>query len=297
MNARQQHLVRLAVLVGIILFGVSGYVWWTKIYTNPERIFWSTAANNLATTGVTREVKDENNTTSGSEQITQLQLGGRTIAATNKTLDGGDGNVVKTQTLITPQKTYTRITDIQTSDKAVSKQQLALVIDVWAKSDTAPEGQVSQSFLVAASGTLPSLPIANLPAKQRNEILHDMKTNKVYSVDFAKSKVQEQHGRQVRVYDVTINVEPLVAMLKKLGTMTGTKEYADADPSKYRDQKISGLQFTIDTKARQIANVYDTNNKFREIYSSYGIALAAQLPTQTVTEAELQSRFAGLGSQ
>lgn len=281
-------------LVGLILFGMSGYVWWTKIYTNPERIFWGAAANNLATTGVTRSTENEA-AAGATPQITQLQLGGRNIAITNKALNDGAGNEIKTQTIITPQQTYTRITDIKTNNKAITKQQRALVLDVWAKSET-PHAAVSQAFVVAASGALPSLPVANLAAQQRDEILQDMKSNKAYVVDFAKAKKETYNGRQVRVYDVTINIESFVAMLKKLGGMTGTKEYQDVEPRKYHGQTIEGIRFAIDTKSRQLVYVYDSNNKFRETYSSYGVAVMAGLPTQTIPESELQSRFTQLGS-
>lgn len=295
MNSRQQHLVRLAVLIGLILFGMSGYVWWTKIYTNPERIFWSAAANNLATTGVTRSIKDEGNTSTAAPQITQLQLGGNNIAITDKAINDGGGNEVSTQTVMTPQQTYTRITGIKTSDKSITEQKLALVVNVWAKSEVAA-GQISQPFVVAASGALPSLPVANLSPQQRSEILSDMKTNKVYTVDFAAAKTETHNGRQVRVYDITINVEPFVTVLKKLGTMTGTKEYQNVEPRKYQGQTITGMRFAVDSKSRQLAYVYDSNNKFRETYSSYGVAVNFALPTQTVPESELQSRFTQLGA-
>ena len=202
MISRQQQLTRLAFLTGAILFIVSACLWWTKIYTNPERVFWSTLTNNLSTTSVTREILEESSP--DVIQYVRMQLGGNNLAQTQATV-ASDGNVQASQTISTPKKDYIRYTELVTTQKTNDGKTIDLsgVENIWAVDDSESAGDKSQLFSQVFFGS--PLPVANLTAKQRATIMTQLKKDTVLNVDFSKVKKVKIDGQQVFQYEVIIH--------------------------------------------------------------------------------------------
>src|SRR3989338_10533698 len=61
-------------IIGAILLAIAGFFWWTNVFNNPENVFFGMLDNSLATSSVTRQVKEES--AGGSvERFTRLQTG------------------------------------------------------------------------------------------------------------------------------------------------------------------------------------------------------------------------------
>lgn len=285
----RQKLIRLCVLVALILLVASGIVWWTKVYTSPQNIFWGALDSNLTTSSVTRQVVDNNS----NGQTVQMQMGSRNIAHTVSALSDNQGNTVKSETLVTPSTSYFRITDYQRVGSSISSRDKAKIIGVWAKDNGSGDSKVtvSNNFSTSFAPKLPSLPIANLSSQDRRQLVNYAKVNKVFIVDFSKSELTRKNDRTQRVYTVKFNVEKFIQFLKLLGQKTGLNDYEGVDTSQYKGLASPVMKVTIDESSRHVVSVKDVQGGLEETYSSYDVPVAASLPSQPITANELDQRL------
>src|SRR6185436_20139272 len=85
---------------GAILLIVAVFVWCFKISMDPERVFWATIENSLATRGITVQSEQETNGTK-AEQLIRYSFGAQNLAHTETTLTQGP-TIVKNETSATP---------------------------------------------------------------------------------------------------------------------------------------------------------------------------------------------------
>ena len=296
MISGQQKLIRLCVTLGSILIIIGAYVWWTKIYTNAENIFWGAFANNLATSSVTRTISDgPENSDAANTQAMQLQLGGNNVVYSTRKNADGLGNSVTTESITTPTESFIRLTNIRAAQHQIDASKLSSVVNVWAKDDTPLQQGIKQDFLTGYAGNLPSLPIANLDSKTRGEIVAYAKEHKAFSVDFKDVKATKQDGRSARTYTVKINPEGYVGLLKLVSQKVGTNHLADVDPVAYRNQEPLTEEITIDTLSRRVLTVKDSAGGYSETYSAYGVPVTTAVPSKgVITTSELQNRLGQL---
>lgn len=288
MNQSLQKLVRVSVLLGVILFAVSGYIWWNQIVTNPSRVFWNTLDKNLSTNSVVRSIEFEQQG-SASKNVTAVSLLGEANAQTVNAITDMYKNSVTTETILTPNATYTRILDVD-SEAEIAQSKLSGLFASWAKEDLT--GDVASADLIAAiAGNVPSFPVAQLSKEQRSKIMTYVRDNKVFEFNQNEIKKTTKDGRKVYEYTVTIHPESYIAMMKLIGEMTGINEHESIDPSLYKDQAPVTETISIDVMSRRVLSVVDGSG-VTEKYSSYGTIRAMDLPKDTITFEELQQRFA-----
>lgn len=293
MTKGQQQLIRIFFLVGAILFIVSGYVWWTKIYINPERVFWATLANNLATTSVTKQIIDESSP--GVQQHLKMQLGGTSLVETTARAEQ-NGEIQESQTISSPTTDYIRFTEFVTSqtDSSGKKLDLSNIVNVWAESKN--ETTSSQQFSRVIFDGL--LPVANLTASQRATIMKDLRSTEVLDVDFSKVEKNTKNGKTMYTYTVTKEAQGYIEMLKKLGVYVGLADLDAVNSAQYADAPGTVIKVTIDAYARQLAEVTVEGGAFSEVYSSYGIPISQGVPIKNIVSIdELRNRFNKLAEQ
>src|ERR1700733_675529 len=103
-------------IAGAVLLLVGAWVWWAKVSTNPQRVFWGTVSQSLATKSVTVEAK-QNSGGQSLDQLVQYSLGPNSISHTLSTLKQS-GTTVVDELVGTPAADYTRYVSVQTDQKS-----------------------------------------------------------------------------------------------------------------------------------------------------------------------------------
>lgn len=286
----------LVITAGIIILAIGGWLWWQNIYSTPQRVFWATINNNLATTGITKHVppsgQDSGTTT---DQYTRLSFGAQNMVRSVNILTQDNGtskSTVKTETIGTPDSDFARYLSIQTDQKNAEGKPLDFtkIQGIWGKSADAALGQ-SASASYFRQAVLGLVPFAYLDSATRSEVLTYMQTNSVYKIDFSKTQKTNQNGKSVYIYTVNIMPKAYASFLVELNKKLGLGTLDGIDPSSYDSTPPIKTQFTIDKNARQLASVKYSSNSQEEDYSGYGLNTPFALPTQTIPITELQNRI------
>ncbi|MDB5163858.1 MAG: hypothetical protein JWS12_476, partial [Candidatus Saccharibacteria bacterium] len=144
-------------IFGLVILLVSGWFWWTKVYTSPRNVFLGMLSSSLSTPSVTRHLTEK---ASGStqNQYTQINFGGQTfvhVLNTNQQVgQTGQNNSIKTETIGTLRQDFARYVAIESSQKNQAGKPLnyASVQQVWGKSEVAKNGQATSTrFLEQAT--------------------------------------------------------------------------------------------------------------------------------------------------
>lgn len=290
-------IAQILVVTGVILFGFSGWQWWSRVYSNPERVFTEMLENSLATPSVTRHIVQKGQ--AGSiDQLTQLNLGQQNFARTITTVKQGTQSgesAVTTESIGVPKVDFTRYIGVDTKEKKADGQPLdfSTVLGLWAKTDASPDVQKAELryFTEALMGIIP---IANLPSKQRQELLNIMKDQKVFDVDYSQVQRGREHGRPIIGYQVVIKPESYVPMLRTFAASLGLDAIRGLEQSNFDKVQPLRVQMGVDVLSRQLTHVSYLDNGRQETYSGYGLKSSLQLPTQTVSVEELQGKLKAL---
>jgi len=277
-------------IIGAILLAIAGFFWWTNVFNNPENVFFGMLDNSLATSSVTRQVKEES--AGGSvERFTRLQTGITNAAETLEITKQGQATVTK-ETVGTPDTDYARYAKIETNQTTESGQpaDFSSVEGAWGKSTEEQSAQV-QYFNQAFLGTVP---FASMNGNDRRELIQFMRDNNVYKVSYADVEKTTENGRKVYVYKVGINPTTYFEMLQQFVKKLGLPEIAGLDPSQYAGVADLETEFKIDKNSRQLVEIKYLGTGQQEFYSDHGLNGQIQIPEQTIPITELQTRIQNL---
>lgn len=292
--SQQRNIYRWLYGVGAVLLVLTVVLWWTKTSIDPQRVFWDTVTNSLGTSGVTMTVTSDSGGTK-DEQVIQYSLGSTNKLHEYRTTSQGN-NVVKTEWIGTPTKTYTRYTDVQSSDR----DNLKSVMNVWADSSSAQNGaqllsQVGLGFALPL-GAVP-IPIGTVSNSDRADILHQMHTRSLYQVQYNAAKKEHKDGRLLYTYDVAIQPALYLSIMKNFATAVGSKDLDSVDPSQYGNSQLIKLKLTIDAHAKQLVKVVNEEQSYSETYSGHGIPVTVDVPQHPISLSELQKRLSAAHAQ
>ena len=290
---KKKMLIGIYAVGGVLLVGAA-CLWCVKVSMNPERVFWNTIAQGLATPGVT--IKAEQ-TTSGRtlQQIVQYSLGGSNMSHLLATLRQGD-TIIRNEMIGTPKADYTRYLSIKTDQKKADGGAIdfSSVLGVWARSDTSTQ-LFSQSVLGTA---LPlggmGVPIGNLNPKARADLVRQIRDDKAYAVSFGSVAKKHTNGRTIYTYDVRIEPAAYVALMKRFAQSVGLHDLDQLDPAQYRGQEPVSLKLDIDARAKQVVALTLPDVGYTQTYSGYGLSVQQALPKHTVTGSRLQELLTNL---
>jgi hypothetical protein len=289
-------------VAGVLLLLVSGYLWWSRIYLDPQRVFWSMVDNSLSTKGVTTELNQESQGSS-LKQIVQMELGTTNMAHSLTTLAQGNTEV-KTEIIGTSEADYTRYRSIKTDQKNSQGKPLdvAKVEGIWARSDDVKqtETQSSGHQLFAQSvlgiglpvGSVP-VPIGEVTSGQREDLLRNMKNEGLYTISFKDVKKERKDGRLLYTYDAKIQTILYVRIMKEFARDLGLHELDAVDPNTYQAAQPLQVTLTVDAYSRQLVAV-ENGQGYTQTYSGYGLPLKAKVPASYITSKELQDRLGSL---
>lgn len=290
-------------VAGLLLLIVSGYLWWSRVYLAPERVFWTMLSNSLSTQGVTVETA-QSSAQSSIKQLVQVQTGTINRAHSLTTLKQGKTEV-KTEIIGTKDADYTRYRSIKTDQKNAEGKPLNVskVLNVWSKSDnsqqqseTTPSGH--QLFAQAVLGvglpvgSLP-VPIAELSPSQRDSLMRLIRSQEVYQTSFQKIAKERKHGRLLYTYDTKVQTILYVRLMKEFAKDLGLHELDAVDPNNYQTAQPLQIKLTVDAYSRQLVAV-DAGQGYRQTYEGYGLPLSVDIPQKTISSKELQLRLTQL---
>lgn len=288
-------------VAGAVILLVSGYLWWSKVYLNPQRVFWSTVNNSLSTKGVTTEL-DQSAQGSSLKQIVQMELGTTNMAHSLTTLNQGNTEV-KTEIIGTSEADYTRYRSIKTDQKNAEGKSLDVskVVGVWSKSDDTQQTETQSSghqlFAQAVLGIgLPvgsvPMPIGEVSPGQREDLVREMKSENMYTIS-KDVKKERKAGRLLYTYDVKIQTILYVRLMKEFARDLGLHELDAVDPNTYQSAQPISVKLTVDAYSHQLVSV-DSGQGYTQTYSGYGLPLKASIPKNPISTQELQKRLGAL---
>jgi hypothetical protein len=282
-------------LGGALLLIVAAWLWWARISTDPERVFWSTIEQSLTTRGVT-VVAEQGNGGSSVRQIMQYSIGGTNFSH-NLTDLNQQGTKVRSEIIGTPPLDYTRYVSIKTDQKKADGSDLdfSKLVGEWTKGGEG-SGQVFAQSVIGSSLPLGGMgvPVANVPPKARAELIRQMHDDMVYQASFNKVKKERVSGRLLYTYDVALQPVAYVALMKEFAKAVGLRGLEQLDPKAYEGQPSFKLRMVVDARAHHIVRLISPENGYEQTYTAYDIPARPELPNKTITSEELQKRFSDL---
>jgi hypothetical protein len=276
-------------LLSIILLGGAGYVWYKNILTDSDRVFYGMLSKSLQTDSVSRTVTQ----TSSLRNVTQtynLTYRPTPIAESETTIEqvgeNRETNSVTTRSIGTKDVDYVQYTDIQITN-VTGKPETKEILGQWAKRDKNTETGEAPQLLSEALFMF--VPFGNLASEKREELVSKMRENKSYS--FKEGKLEMSGLRPVMTYEVAIKPKALVEVLGAYVQETGIGDASQLDPASYEQAENVHVRITVDLLSRHLKEMTFIGDTRKETYSSYGVKRDIQLPKDTISISDLQTRL------
>lgn len=285
----QKNLVVLFAALGLIFFSAAAWGWWSNIYTSPERVFMAMLENNLRTTGVSRQV-EETSASQSFDQTFRLVTGAEGVVHDQTVLEQkGEGSVrVVTETIGTAEADYIRYTgvdaDLQRDDG--SDIDFSDILNIWGEKEPELYNQAALNILPFSGNLSGVVPFANLSQSNRSQLMDIIRGHEVYEVQYGGVERVRENGRQAYRYQVSVNPEAYMTMLKQFGETANIPQLAQIDPANYRDTSPIELFATVDLLSRRLIKAQDEQGELR--FGSYGIRRIPAVPRETIPVQELQ---------
>ncbi len=282
--------IRLMIVVAVIVFLVGGWLWWSRVATNPNRVLNDMLSSSLQTTSVDKTV-----TSMGETQTIRLSYSpgpfARIVDDKVQSGPGGD-NKMRLEALGTQNADYYRFTNIVTNGKVPTGADK--ILGVWARQK--PNELTGSSAQVLTQAKMSSaILFANLNNQDSQKILDTIKTNNVYKIDNSKKELIE--GRPAVTLEVTIKQKNLVTLINTYQEVLGQKDANRIDPESYEKAPDIKLNISIDVISHRLLAINYEGNFRTETYSGYGLMEPATIPDQPISTDELQMRMQQLIQQ
>lgn len=257
--------------------------------SKPTKVFDRMLAAMLTTPSVTKKITQEDNGQK-LDQTVQLTTQPTAQVHSENVLNQGQA-VITTESIGTPRNDFVRYTDIKTEQKnaAGSSFDFSRVLTTWGKSGNNPEtGESAQLFNQTLLGVVP---IGNLAPDSRKKLVEQIRTDKVYVVDYNNVKRANVGGRPVYTFDVAMQPVAYINMLKSFARALGLTHLDQVDASQYENTPELKFTFEVDVWSAQLKKVVYTDSGRSEDYSAYGARVLIDEPGDTITLEELQTRL------
>lgn len=285
--------VILVTVAALVLAVFSFWAWWHYVRSNPERTFYAAVSNSMRTTSVSKRVVQETPGSKLEQDLEVVSSPGHVVRAdTVISQDGETKTAVRTESISTPREDYVRYNDITTDQKSQSSGKVldfSELAGVWGKTEQ-PDKTKTTGELYGET-TLGVVPIGNVPANKRVEIMDFVRAHEVYKFDASKTERKLVEGRPTYVYKVQVSTEAWVGMLKRFGRAMGLTQLEDVDPANYRQSQPIEVNMTVDVWSRQFKTLAYPGGGRTESLGGYGLRHDVNLPEKTVPVEELQRKL------
>lgn len=259
------------VLAGLIIGGVSFFLWYQYLYLGTQSVFDGMLAQSLQTRSYTRI-----DTTTGEQGVSQVvhnqvQFGVDPFVRRLTTVSqeiGGQKNFVQREALGTPKADFERLVKVEIPSQPEAVEQYKATQGKWVRMSA--ENTDGRYLVESIFGIIPMAP---LQPEQQKELLDYLTKENIYSIDttvpIKKATVADTN---VYVYTVKVKTSGYLKYLQEFSEAVGLKDAASFDPEQYAGQADATIELAIEPRSRQIIEVKFPNNPNRtESYSSYGV--------------------------
>jgi hypothetical protein len=293
----RKQLICLMYGTGLVFLGVSGWLWWNRIETNPERAFWSMVNQSMSTKSATIEATQDQSGTV-VRQTTQFTTGNK--ARAHGTIQVNQGTtLIRSEVIGDNTADYNRYTQIKTEEVGATGKKIdgTKLVGLWAKSATAQGGGDTTHKLLARAvlgidliGSAP-IPIADFTSAQRDKLITLMHDSEVYQVDYKHVAKSRKDGRLMYTYDVTMQPIAYVRLMKQFAKEAGMKELESVEPNGFHDAQKIVVKMTVDVHAHRLVTVGFEASGFVQSYTYYDIPMTVGIPAKTMSYDDLQKRL------
>lgn len=265
----KQIAVELIIIFAVIILGVSTFLWWHYVESNPKRVFTAMLNNALQVQSGTIKIVQPPVSGQTLDQTVQFSVTGQHLVYAYKTLSQL-GSTVHLETIGTPSDEFDRYTNIQTSQLSASGKPLNFnnILGQWAENGS-PTSQIYNNFYFSLTA-LDVVPFGNFSYAQRAKLLKLMQSS--YSVDYSDNGLGRQiiNGRPTYSYNVQVVPKEYVTMLKQYATLTGINQLESIKPSDYSNKTSLTVRLVVDVWSRQLISIAYPSNGNVKYFSQFG---------------------------
>lgn len=280
------------ILVSLVLLGGSAYVWYNRIFSDTDRVFYGMLSRSLETDSITRTVtqKDSSRT---ANQTYYIAFSPQTTMESTTVVEqvGQDRQTssVTTKTIGQKNADYVQYSKISIPQSQSGGSDFSKVLNQWAKRENNPEKGEQAQFLDEAIFTF--IPFGNFSQENRADLIEMIKQKNVYTL--SNSQISYQEGRPVMQMTVSIKPKALIEVLRQYAEYSGIGDQSLLNPADYEKAANIGVDVKIDMLSRHLTQLDFPGQTRSETYTAYGLNRNIEIPTKTQTIPELQSKLMG----
>ncbi len=281
-------------LAVLVLLGTYG-LWQYHSSTDADRVFWGMVDNSMQTHAFTRHNYQKNGSQS-VDQIIRVQTTPQQVVNSETIFEqtGVDSAVAVTENIGTPTHDFVRYTAITTAQKGGDGKALdfSSVLNIWGKTEVDQPG-VTTGQLYNQS-VLGVIPVGNLDAAERRQIISIMKDKGAYTYEIMRTKRQLPFGRATYEMQVTLSPVGYISALKAFAQAEGLNHLDDINPEDYASAQKLNFSVSVDAWSHQIVEIQQSQGSKNEIVSGRNLKLPLQSPpadADTIPVDELQTRL------
>lgn len=285
------------VILFVAIFAIAGgIVWFNKIYTSPEHVFWSMVDNNLSVNSVTKETTQQGTGISKNE-LTQLSFNQGVNVRDVREVKSGTGSAtssIKIESIGTPTDTYQHYVFIDQPVKSgQAKPDYSKVYPLWIK-NSGPTSKIGDTQLLN-SAVFSAFFFGNLSSSQRADVTKHLQD--AYKVNFGSVEQHRENGRKTYTYTVTLALRDYAKAAQAYAKALKLPNAAQINPNNYKATDELELNVTVDVLSRQIREIVYQTSSQTEKYSSYGVIAHFSPPAHTVSYNDLQKAVTEAANQ
>lgn len=273
-------------IAALVIIGTLG-LWCYHNSTNQDRVFWGMVNDSMRTSAYTRHTQQK----SGAQSVDQILVTAtspqhRLFSDSLFVQTGVDSAEAVTENIGTPTSDYVRYTSIKTAQNLDFRG----VLNVWGVSNGQTSGETTgQLYNQAVLGVIP---IGNLTAAQRREIVKIMQEKDAYSYKLVETKRSLPFGRPTHTFQVTVNPVGYISALKQFADYVGLNHLKQVNPEEYAEAQKLAFIVSVDGWTHQMVATSQSAGGKTEAIS--GRNLKKQLPEaprDTIPVDELQLKL------
>lgn len=285
-----RKLVKGFVVIGLVLVGTSSYLWYTRLYMTESRRFWTAIENSMATPSVTRTLLDGG---TGNQVVQQQQFlfSPNMVSNSRVTYDQKSATVetsVETRGVSYLDSQYSKYTKFVTNQKNAdgSEANINDLLNRW-------EGTIStgddadQARLNYISELVTLVIFGNFDANFRRDVMHELRSNVVYEVDYPGATTDEINGEKVTLYPVSVGLKKYAELLTGAFRQSGLGEFSPLDPTNYQEDARIPVTIAINQRTNEIVGV--SFGSRQEQYEAYGVVKTIDRPQAEFGSGELET--------
>ena len=286
---KSNWLIRGLFAFGVLIFVISGYFYYSMVYTKPENVFWGMIENNLATRGITRQVLQQGDV-QNSDEVAQFNFGLPTAVRLIRTLSN-DTNSTKIEGIGVATSDYQRYVSVSRED-ASGETAFDNILGKWVQTGSTDQSVSAQPPNILLRALLGPVLSGNLPAKARHDIVNEFIAKNVYKVDFNSAKKQKLDGKTVYQFQTAINLKAFTEVMQKYATQLGLPNADTIDPEAYQEGESINAILVVDVNSRQLTKILYGDSAIQESYTGYGVDSNIEAPKDYLSYEEFQKLLA-----